>query len=430
MGASDLSCRRRAVRLRTSQLASAVVLGMLSMVLTTDRASADLSIGRANTDAKGLNSAFIDNAGTGTPGDVAVGGDHIYWVAGDAIGRANLDGLGVNPDFITGLGSVGGLTADGQYLYWGGASIGRARLDGTAVEPNFMTPSGGVDDVAARPPHLYWTSDAGIGRANLDGTEADPTFIDTGVTVTSASPEGVYPPTDLAVNNTRAFWVYSTYHLGDATSDIGRANLDGSGVERVMSSSPIFHGDSYGPLGADGSRVFFRVRSGLADDEIRSFRANFASGAATGCCSPSWPTTADPDVNDPFGGVAVAGGHVYWAHVAEGGLHCSLDTARREQRQRGRKIQFEVRFEACEQVRVRASGRAKVAGAHYKLKRIEATVGPTDSSLALKPTRKDRHEILVALKDGQPATAHIKLRITDTSGDSNATSYDVRLTRH
>jgi hypothetical protein len=400
---------------------------LLALLTCAAPASGDVSIGRADTDGQGLNPAFIDVAGTGNPGDVAVAGDHIYWVAGETIGRANLDGVDVDPDFITGLGSVGGLTADGKYLYWGGASIGRARLDGTAIEPNFMTPSGGADDVAAGRQFIYWTSDLGIGRVNLDGTGADPQFIDTGVTVTSGSPEGVYPPTQLAVNSTRAFWVYSTYHLGDATSDIGRANLDGSGVERVMSSSPVFHGDAYGPLGADDSRVFFRVRSALNEDEIRSFDAN---SPATGCCSPSWPATDDPNITDAAGGVAVDGGHVYWAHVAEPGLHCSLDTTHRKQRQRGRKVRFAVWFETCEQVSVRASGRAKVAGVHYDLKRTTPTVGPTESSLAVKPSRKDRHEILAALKNGQPANAHLRLRLTDTSDNSSATSYDVRLTRH
>jgi hypothetical protein len=389
-------------------------------------ASADVSIGRADTDGTELNRSFIDVAGTGAPGDVAVSDNHIYWVSGTAIGRANLNGLGVDPAFITGLSSPAGLTANDQYLYWGGASIGRASLDGTAIEPNFMTPSGGASDVAASGQYLYWTSDVGIGRAGLDGTGADPKYIDYGVNAgpPPAPPQGVHAPTALAVNSTQAFWVYSTYDSGNATSDIGRANLDGSGVERVLTGGG-FRGAYYGPLGADDNRVFFRVRSGLDDDEIGSFNANPASA----CCPPSWPTLDDPNGSDPSGGVAVADGHVYWAHIAEGGLHCSLDRTHRKQRQRGRKVRFEVWFETCEQVRVRASGRAKVAGMHYGLKPAAATVGPLDSSLALKPRRQARHEILAALKDGQSATAHIELRLTDTSGNSRAAGYDVRLTR-
>ena len=390
-------------------------------------ASGAVSIGRANTDGQGMNRAFIDNAATGTPGDIAVAGDHIYWVSGNAIGRASLNGLDVDPAFIPGLNSPAGLTANDQYLYWGGASIGRADVDGRDVVPSFMTPSGGAEDVAASGQFLYWTSDVGIGRANLDGTDANPKFIDTGVNAgpPPAPVEGTYPPIQLAVNSSRAFWVYGTYHQGSATSDIGRANLDGSGVERVLTGGGL-HGTYYGPLGADNVRVFFRTRSGLDDDEIRSFSAD----PATPCCAPSWPTVADPNGSDPFGGVAVADGHVYWAHVAEGGLNCSLDPTHSNQRQRGGKIRFRVWFEACEQVRVRASGRAKVAGVKHELRHTTATVAPADSSLVVKPKRKDRPEILAALKDGDTAHADIALRITDTSGNSSTMSYDVRLTRH
>ncbi len=371
-----------------------------------------------------MNRAFIDNAGTGAPGDIAVGGDHIYWVTGNAIGRANLNGLGVDPAFITGLNSPAGLTANDQYLYWGGASIGRARLDGTDVEPNFMTPSGGADDVAASEQYLYWTSDVGIGRANLDGTGADPKSIDTGVTVTSDSPEGVYPPTELAVNSTRAFWVYSTYHLGNATSDIGRANLDGSGVERVLTGGGL-HGSYYGPLGADGSRVFYRVRSGLTDDEIRSFGAD-----APPPCSPSWTTTADPSVTDPFGGVAVDGGHVYWAHLAEGGLHCSLDATHRKQRQRGRKIQFEVWFEACEEVTHSRLGSSE--GRRRALRpQADHCDGRPDGILARRQADTKGPARDPGRAQGRSVGDRaIELRFTDTSGNSSATSYDVRLTRH
>ena len=177
-----------------------------ALVAVAAPASADVSIGRADIDGTELNRSFIDVAGTGTPGDVAVSDGHIYWVAGDSIGRSDLDGLNVDPDLITNLTSVKGLTANGGYLFWGGASIGRARLDGTDVRPNFMTP--GADDVAASERYLYWTSDVGIGRANLDGTGADPKFIDAGVTATTTSPMGVHPPTQLAIDGTRAFWVY------------------------------------------------------------------------------------------------------------------------------------------------------------------------------------------------------------------------------
>ena len=382
-------------------------------------ASGSTSIGRADMDGTGVNPAFIDPAGSASPSDIAVAGDSIYWIAGGAIARADLEGSNIELGFITGLGPVSGLTANDQYLYWGGSSIGRAKLDGTELVPNLMTPSGGADDVAASGQYLYWTSDVGIGRANLDGTGADPKFIDYGVNagLPPAPVNGTYPPTQVAVNSVHAFWVYSTYDSGHATSDIGRANLDGSGFQRVASGNVFGRGDVYGPLGADDSCLFVRVSSGLSEEEIRSFGAN-----GSGCSAPSWPTNG-------VGGLAVAGGHVYWAQVAEDKLFCRLDDTQRNQRLRGRKIRFEVWFEACERITVRASGRATVGGERYELKPVKIALGPTDPSLALRPTPHDRDPILDAIKDGRSARANIRLRIEDASGNSDTMSYVVRVTR-
>ena len=407
-----------------------VCVALPALLALATPASADVSIGRATTGGEQRNYAFIDDSGSGTPGDVAVAGNHVYWVGADAIGRAKLDGSSIDPGLISGLGAVGGLAADDQYVYWGGASIGRARLDGTGVEPNFMTPNGGADDIAVRGPFLYWTSDVGIGRANLNGTGADPDFIDYGVDAgpPPAQSEGVYAPTQVAVNSTHAFWVYSTYHAGSASSDIGRANLDGTGIETVLRGGGV-GGDFYGPLGAGDDRVFFRVRSGLDEDQIRSFDADFVSGSGTGCCLPSWQTLSDPDGSDPFGGVAVADGHVFWAHAADGGLHCDLDSTKGKQRQRGGKVSFAVWFAACELITVRASGKVDVAGASYALKPATETRNPSDSSLSLKPTSKDRKPILAALKKGQTARAKIKLQITDTAGNAETVNYKAQLAR-
>jgi hypothetical protein len=412
----------------TVRLAGLLVLAMSCAALagTEVASAAGMSIGRADEAGKRVNTAFIDNASANVPGDVAVAANHIYWTTDDGIGRAKLNGIGIEPDFITGLGSTGGLTANDQYLYWGGTTIGRARVDGSDVQPNFMAPSGGADDVAASEQYLYWTSERGIGRANLDGTGADSTFIDTGVTVVPGSPQGVYPPTQLAVNSTRAFWVYSTYNLGTATSDIGRAKLDGSGVGVVLQGGGE-HGSFFGPLAADDENVFYRVNSGLNDHEIRSFDAR-SLGAPSVCCSP-WPTTADPTLNDDVGGVAVADGQVYWAHLAEFGLHCGVDEEQRKQNQHGRKVKFLVWFTPCEQVKVRASGRATIAGTDYKLKRTTTTLAPTESSLALSPVRKEQGPILAALKNGKSARADIKVQVTDTSGQSETFSYNVILAR-
>lgn len=396
-------------------------------------AAGEVSIGSADTDGTAVNTALVNQAGSGTPGDVAVSGEGLYWLAGDAIARADLDGSDVDLGFITGLHSASGLTAGGGYLYWGGESIGRARLDGTGVEPSFMTPSGGANDVAANAQHLYWTSAVGIGRANLDGTEANPALLETGAEDES---------TELAVNGARLFWVYVTGDPLTRFYAMGRARLDGGGAEYpIMRGAPYGHPDIYGSIGADDRRVFFIFNSWSPDFfrvEINSFDANFISGSATGCCSPSWPSISDPFVTDSLsGGVAVDRDRVYWAHDADRWLNCVLNPRRTNQRQRGRRIRFEVWLWDCERISVHASGRVKIAGERYGLKPKAAFTGPSFNdwtmepvrAVALRPKRARRQEILAALKDGEAAYARIRLEIADPSGNSRVSTYRVRLDR-
>lgn len=391
---------------------------LIPLVIWVAPASADVSIGRASVVGAELNRVFIDAPGSTEAGDVAIGGDHIFWINGDSIGRADLDGLNVDPEFITGVGSASGLAANDGYVYWGGASIGRARVDGTDVERDLMTPAGGADDVAANAQYLFWTSDVGIGRANLDGAAADPGFIDTGVTSTPDS--WVSPPAQLAINASHAFWVYTAYHQYNATSNVARASLGGSGgVEILESSKYVLHGDFFGPLGADDTRLFARVVFGLADQVIRSVGVSHLGWA------PSEPPTSDDSFS---GGVAVADGYVYWAHNGETTLSCDLDPKRR-QTQRGPRVRFEVRFAACEQVSVAGRGRVRIAGERYRLKPFTATVGPSGAKLAVKSERRSRREVLAAITDGYAAHARIQLRVTDLSGNKGKFTVDVRLKR-
>jgi virginiamycin B lyase len=68
---------------------------------------------------------------------------------------------------------------------------------------------------------IYWSNfgDTTIGRANLDGTGVDKTFID---------PNG--SPTGLAVDEAHVYWA-SPFGGADLIDSIGRANLDGTGVD-------------------------------------------------------------------------------------------------------------------------------------------------------------------------------------------------------
>jgi virginiamycin B lyase len=200
------------------------------------------TIGRANLDGTRVDQSFI--AGAGRPIGVAVDGAHVYWVNmsrtnenpyGDAIGRANLDGSGVDPSFITGPSFLtGGLAVDAAHIYWAddyeARGINRAKLDGSSVERGFISvryPSA----LAVDAEHVYWAAptSAGpnpigpsfpgaIGRANLDGSGVDQGFI-TGATA----------PTGVAVDAAHIYWI-------NYTGKIGRANLDGSGVDQSFIS--------------------------------------------------------------------------------------------------------------------------------------------------------------------------------------------------
>jgi hypothetical protein len=160
------------------------------------------TIGRANLDGTGVNQSFISTGGN--PVSVVASGNYIYWTdyqsGAGAIGRANLDGTGVNQSFISGLSNPWGMAISGGYVYWteyvykesAGGTIGRAKLDGTGVNQSFL--GGDLVDfnpgwIAIGAGHIYWSNPCNpnsntsssysntIGRANLDGTGVNRSFI-------------------------------------------------------------------------------------------------------------------------------------------------------------------------------------------------------------------------------------------------------------
>jgi hypothetical protein len=162
-------------------------------------------ISRVNLDGTGYIQQFITH--TSFSREVAVDSEHIYWLtSGKTIGRANLDGSGVDDTFITGVTAYAGLAVDGQYVYWSNptaGTIGRANLNGSGADSSFITglstlgPSSaaGVRGLALDFGHIYWANyysctggsppcaGGTIGRANLDGTGVQDDFF-------TASPVG------------------------------------------------------------------------------------------------------------------------------------------------------------------------------------------------------------------------------------------------
>ena len=194
-------------------------------------------IGRANLDGSEANASFI-KGGEGITG-LAVAGEHIYWGGpGGKIGRANLNGTEVNAEFITPIsgGTVIGLAADSEYLYWTNfwdSAIGRAKLNGSSVEQEFVKKTHTPMGLALDEEYLYWaiTYENHVGRALLGGSEANVNFITSGLSSEGNEQVGV------AVDSGHIYWANPT------TGTIGRASINGGEIE------PSFITGAGDPLG-------------------------------------------------------------------------------------------------------------------------------------------------------------------------------------
>ena len=261
------------------------------------------TLGRARLDGTGVEHGFISGAGR-RPCGVALDRKHVYWRealagkvgspdTGGAIGRANRDGSGVDAEFIPTPAHRGcGVAIAGSHVYWeswackvvpgrgcwwapsSGGAIGRANVDGSGVDNRFITGIGiprspawqGASPcgIAVAGKYIHWTYAAEgskpqtIGRANLDGTGVDKRFI-TGVSNGFCG---------IAVAGGHIFWTNGGF--------VGRANLDGTGVDRRFirtASAPCgvaaYHGHIY----------WGQSRDGLAHPSMTIGRANLDGSA-------------------------------------------------------------------------------------------------------------------------------------------------------
>jgi virginiamycin B lyase len=170
--------------------------------------------------------------GLNNPGGIAIDGSHVYWTnrGAGAIGRAALDGSARNDGFILGLDPPCEVAVDGSYVYWlDQRGIGRARLDGSAVEEPFLPTVPGGCGLAVGFGYVYWAAGEGrIGRASLNGFEADPGFI-----------TGVGGVSGIALDDGHVYW--ADWREGMNYSTIGRADLDGSDVNRSWIATQTFN---------------------------------------------------------------------------------------------------------------------------------------------------------------------------------------------
>ena len=158
---------------------------------------------------------------------------------------------------------------------------------------------GGGSDGAG---HVYWGHYDGtseIARANLDGSSMQPNFI------AGLDQEGI---DGLALDGAHIYWRQMSYTSdGQLLWSISRANLDGSDVQRNFIAGQGVGGE--GGLAVAGSHIYWGdwnnpgwsiTRANVDGGDVRT---NFI---------------ADPDMN-LYHGLAADGSHIYWPEVVASG---------------------------------------------------------------------------------------------------------------
>jgi hypothetical protein len=261
---------------------------------------------------------------------------HLYWAnstlgnampAATTLGRAQLDGTAVEQSFVSGTGRRPcGVALDRKHIYWGeelggkvgspdrGGAIGRANRDGSGVNATFIpTPSHHGCGVAIAGSHIYWvsiackivpgrgcwwapSSPAAIVRANVDGTGVDDQFI-TGLAIPRSPAFQTADPCGIAVAGKYIYWMNNAE--SGKPVPIGRANLDGTGVNKRFIAGVA--GGTCG-LVVVGGHIYWTT-GGFVKSRYAIGRANLDG---TGVNRRFIRTAGEPC------GVAAYQGHIYW----------------------------------------------------------------------------------------------------------------------
>ena len=378
---------------------------------------------------------------------------YLYWAQSNPDGsarevaRANLDGSEAGLSLVSNPSVTRGIAVDSEHVYWaGGGAIGRVDLDGSNEHPHFITDlSDYTTWVAVDADHIYWTdwvpsSDpveewGTIGRANLDGSAVDRAFI-TGVPV---PPWGV---SGIAVDGAHIYW-------GEIFNDhIGRANLDGSGVQ-----TDFIHASSQGGVAVDADHIYWGTNHGAIG------RANLDGTGVNESFIPlpTYPLSIAVDVDHLYWTLSECVGNCefFRGRIARADLDgtdvdnrfistgtktpygLAVDalgppgsaSAKRRQRQQGHRIRVAVEVSAGKDLDYRAAGVIRV-NRTYRLKHKVGTVEAGESeTLRLRPKPKAAKKVAGALRRGKKAEAKVSVKLTDAAGNSETEKLRVRLKR-
>ena len=297
-------------------LAAARAGGLGALLRLSAQAQAVISSTVAAGDAVG---GPTDNAHVGAASVFSAASTYLYWDNPQfgAIGRGTIDGdpANLNQNFVTGTSAGDGVpiyiavTVDRQHLYWAAEGwIGRANLDGSGVNQHLIDYRLNGDTIppgqlAVDDHYIYFglgrNTIAGvglIGRANLDGSGVDKQFI---------TVQGGLLLSGLAVDSNYIYWIDSM----PGHQSIGRANLDGTGVDpSFIAGASAQECCVPGSLAVDGQHIYwtdpYRGAIGRANLDGTGVNWNFITGASL----PS--------------GVAVDFGHLYWTNY----YNCNYNT--------------------------------------------------------------------------------------------------------
>ena len=388
------------------------------------------------------------------------GSGRIYWpnFDGDSIGFAKLDGSGSGA-LDTGAATVSGprgvaIDPAAGRIYWAnhganndGTKISYANLDGSGGgdlatgAATVIGPEGvALDPGAGR---IYWSNYSAankISYANLDGSGGGD--LDTGA-ATVALPHGI------ALDPIAGKIYWANYQTGV----ISYANLDGGGGHDLVTTGATVDGPVLPALleapkaaGAtiEGSSI---VGSTLSCCTAGSWAPDLNASLlfrAPRSLSYRWSRDGEELAGETAGSITASAAGTYLCHITASnaagvasqtsdphavGAVSGTASARKTQKQKGRKIRVKVKVVADGPLTADASGRIK-AKRKYKLKpkTVELAAGQKQT-LTLKPKGKGAKRIAGALAQGDKATAKVSVKLTDAGGNTEVQKLSVKLKR-